>query len=399
MSSQQSTSTPAWTEDLLRRSLLAEEIIDVHFHLFSSRSKSSKRVRHPRVLNSNTVLLKNSAKYFADLFSSETTPSGPKAVDVKDSDELFDGLPLGDYGYESDSDLEDEDDGNTDEDDDGYEVNYDVKKSPGTISGPDERNDEKLDTKIARANGARPSVSYKGRRIFVKDTAFQTWYCLVYYLYTGVITFSPLRSSGSRDSQSLAPNSDKRPLCSAKSMYALATKLGLNQLRDQAFAFIRKNVNENNVLQELACSFAGRYLDVLEFELDLLAQNLATIPVIQGFPQLMRRIAKNELAHGADILIGLHTRIIRQHYLPVPNTTSSSTRPTPTFSPTPPTTTVPPVQPATTVPLTQPAATTAFPFSTLPTATPATQPPFSFPTGFSTTKATTSIFGNLSKTN
>ncbi|KIN94115.1 hypothetical protein M404DRAFT_35369, partial [Pisolithus tinctorius Marx 270] len=119
MSSQQSTSTPAWTEDLLRRSLLAEEIIDVHFHLFSSRSKSSKRVRHPRVLNSNTVLLKNSAKYFADcecyaissnvlqgtnhldlVFSSETTPSGPKAVDVKDSDELFDGLPLGDYGYE-----------------------------------------------------------------------------------------------------------------------------------------------------------------------------------------------------------------------------------------------------------------------------------------------------------
>ncbi|KAI5993829.1 hypothetical protein F5J12DRAFT_423628 [Pisolithus orientalis] len=416
MSSQQSTSTPAWTEDLLRRSLLAEEIIDVHFHLFSSRSKSSKRVRHPRVLNSNTALLKNSAKYFADsecyaisnnvfrgtnhldlVFSSETTPSGPKTVDVKDSDELFDGLPLGDYGYESDSDLEDEDDGNTDEDDDGYEMNYDVKKSPGTISGPDERNDEKLDTKIAQANCARPSVSYKGRRIFVKDTAFQTWYCLVYYLYTGVITFSPLMSSGSRDSQSLTPNGDKRPLCSAKSMYALATKLGLNQPRDQAFAFICKNVNENNVLQELACSFAGRYPDVLESELDLLAQNLATIPVIQGFPQLMRRIAKNELANGADILIGLHTRIIRQHYLSVPNTTSSSTRPAPALSLTPPTTTVPQVQPATTVPLTQLAPTTPSLFHTPPTVASATQP-FSFPTAFLTTKAGGGVFANASKT-
>lgn len=58
--------TPAWTEELLRQSLLSEELIDVHFHLFASRSKSSGSAVNVRTLHANTVLLKKSAKYFAD---------------------------------------------------------------------------------------------------------------------------------------------------------------------------------------------------------------------------------------------------------------------------------------------------------------------------------------------
>ncbi|KAI6102940.1 hypothetical protein F5141DRAFT_239701 [Pisolithus sp. B1] len=316
MFSLQTAVTPAWTEDLLRRSLLAEDIFDVHFHLFSSRSKSSRKVLHPRMLNSNTLLLKNSAKYFVDLFSSETIPSDLQTVAVETSDTIFDGLPLDEYGYESDSDLEDEQDESDDEDDDdddddGYGLSCDVKKNSGAVSG---LNSKKLDMKIVKAS-ATSAESDKGRHIFVRDTAFQTWYCLLYYLYTGVISFAPLRSSGG---QRGSLNANKRPQCSAKSMYALATKLGLDQLRDQAFAFVRKNLNEKNLLQELACSFAGRYPDVLELELDLLAEKFATVPIIQGFPHLMTRIAKNELDHGAKILIGHHTRTLQKHSLSTP---------------------------------------------------------------------------------
>lgn len=280
------------------------------------------------MLNSNTRLLKSSAKYFAELFNSETMLSNSKTVLVETNDTIFDGLPLHEYGYESDSDLEDEqdesddeDDNDEDEDDDGYELSHDVQQNPGAVSGP------KLDVKIAQAR-ATSSQSHKGCHIFVKDTAFQTWYCLVYYLYTGVMTFAPLSSSGGRKgSASDYLNADTKPQCSAKSMYALATKLGLNQVREQAYNFIRQNVNEKNLLQELACSFAGRHPEILEFELDLLAEKYATVSIIQGLPELMTRIAKDELDHGAKILIGHHSRILQKYSLsapPLPTATSLS---------------------------------------------------------------------------
>jgi len=58
----------------------------------------------------------------------------------------------------------------------------------------------------------------------------------------------------------------------------------------------------------------NRYPRALEMELDMLSQKIATAPIIEGLPALMRRIAQKELPHGADIIIGLHTRILQLHY-------------------------------------------------------------------------------------
>jgi len=58
----------------------------------------------------------------------------------------------------------------------------------------------------------------------------------------------------------------------------------------------------------------NRYPRVLETELDILSQKIATAPIIEGLPALMRRISQKELPHGADIIIGLHTRILQLHY-------------------------------------------------------------------------------------
>lgn len=49
-------------------------------------------------------------------------------------------------------------------------------------------------------------------------------------------------------------------------------------------------------------------------ELDMLSQKIATAPIIEGLPTLMRRISQKEMPHGADIIIGLHTRILQLHY-------------------------------------------------------------------------------------
>ncbi|KIM57529.1 hypothetical protein SCLCIDRAFT_28761 [Scleroderma citrinum Foug A] len=327
--------TPTWTEELLRQSLLSEELIDIHFHLFASRSKSSGSAVNVRTLHANAVLLKKSAKYFADLLGPETSPSGTMLMDVKLDDEIFGGLALGDYGYESDSDLEDEDndedEDEKDDPDDDRSVDADITGSNSFVSATaDSVKDydllEKEDSNTTTPTGGLPgrptahkpsgivSIPSKGRHIFIKDTAFQTWYCLMYYLYTGEVHLLPPKSSGNQGSRRLSLNASEEPRCSAKSMFRLAIKLNLDELREHAFSMMNESLDERNLLQELASGFVGRYPRVLEMELDMLSQTIATAPIIEGLPALMRRISQKELPHGADIIIGLHTRILRLHY-------------------------------------------------------------------------------------
>ncbi|KAI5985077.1 hypothetical protein EDD15DRAFT_2304404, partial [Pisolithus albus] len=297
------------------------------------------------MLNTNTALLKSSGKYFKDLFSSDPAPSDTMIFNVSTTDIIFDGLELEEYGYGSDSDLEDEDDGTTVKGDTDALVScaqspeamgsdFDDRashfylKNPSNHEGnytfPVHQNASDVSGGMSSWNyrsfqfDGMSSASDRGFHIFVKDTAFQTWYSLMYYLYTDYITFSPLKSSGQREHGRYSHTAKPRPQCSAKSMYCLATKLGIDRLRVLAFDSIRDRVNESNLLQELASSFAGRYPDVLELELDLLAQKVASPPIVEGLPHLMRRIALKELSHGADIMIGLHTRILQKHYPPTP---------------------------------------------------------------------------------
>ena len=118
------------------------------------------------------------------------------------------------------------------------------------------------------------------------------------------------------------------------SLTSFRLQLNLEELREHAFNTITECLDEDNLLQELAGSFAGRYgiyyfyytstmnhtsgmnrySRVLELELDLLLQKIATPPIVEGLPTLMRRISQKELPHGADVIIGLHTRILRLHY-------------------------------------------------------------------------------------
>ncbi|KAF8837057.1 hypothetical protein BDN67DRAFT_957219 [Paxillus ammoniavirescens] len=158
-------------------------------------------------------------------------------------------------------------------------------------------------------------LSLGSRHILVKDTAFQTWYTLLNYLYTGKVTFLPPKSSAIHSGKS-SEGPKEKPKCSAKSMYRLACKVGLDDLRDEAFTSIKSHLTENNILRELSCKLLSRYPALLEMELDVLYPHIASPPVVAGFPELAKRIADKELPQGADIIIGLHTRTLRQHYSP-----------------------------------------------------------------------------------
>ncbi|KAI6134327.1 hypothetical protein EV401DRAFT_2064078 [Pisolithus croceorrhizus] len=334
-----SPNTPLWTEALLRKLLLAKDINDVHFHVFSRRSKS--RVLDPRVLNANTTLLKSSTKYFADLFSSDVIPSNTAMMNVKATDKIFDGIEQSEYGYESDSDLEDDDTDitasptqtqmTTCSDSDDNDSDTAVPTTPSLEKYYDSFQQNVSDAIGLSSEGPACAQSIwavgGGRHIFVKDAAFKTWYCLLHFLYMGTTEFSPLSSSGLRGSERSSCNTGRVSKCSAKSMYRLATKLSIDELRDRAFASIRSNIDENNLLQELASRFTGRHPAVLEMELDLLLQKIASAPIVEGLPKLMARISQKELSHGADIMAGFYTRILQKHYLtqlPTPSTAVAS---------------------------------------------------------------------------
>lgn len=316
-----STDTTLRTEVLLRKLLLGKDVNEVHFHVFSRRSNS--RVLDPRVLNADATLLESSSEYFADLFSSDVIPSDTAVMNVKTPDVILDGIDQSEYGYESDSDLEDDTASPTQRQ---VVAGSDSNDGDSGTCAPNtaslEKDYEFLPQRVSNTIGllpeGPPSIQPSamglggGRHIFVKDAAFQTWYCLLHFLYTGAAEFAPLKSSGG--SINFSCNTSQRPMCSAKSMYRLATKLNIAELRDQAFASIRNNINENNLLQELASGFTGKYPAVLEMELDLLLEKIASAPIVEGLPKLMARISQKELSHGADIMAGFYRRILKKHY-------------------------------------------------------------------------------------
>jgi hypothetical protein len=58
-------------------------------------------------------------------------------------------------------------------------------------------------------------------------------------------------------------------------------------------------------------------------ELDVLYAHIASLPVVAGLPALAQRIAHKELPHGADIIVGIHTRLLKErHHLQSASTPS-----------------------------------------------------------------------------
>lgn len=51
---------------------------------------------------------------------------------------------------------------------------------------------------------------------------------------------------------------------------------------------------------------------LLEMELDVLYAHIGSAPVVAGFPALARRIADKGFPHGADIIVGIHARLLTE---------------------------------------------------------------------------------------
>ncbi|KAH7882004.1 hypothetical protein F5I97DRAFT_1910981 [Phlebopus sp. FC_14] len=313
-------------EELLRKLLLGQELVNTQFHLFSRRSKATRKVVGRRVLYTNDALLTANVQFFADLLSSsdadltQSDPSLSNIAENDDDDRIPSGIAIEEYGYESDSDLEDDadpDEGSASAESDAAE-SVDNEESGVSIETTatirDAAATPALPVRTTRSSVNRLQV-IGAHRILVKDTAFQTWYALLNYLHTGKVVFlAPKPSCSHFPSQTTSSSTAEAPKCSAKSMYRLACKVGIDALRDLAFASICNSLTERNILAELASTFTSRYPPILEKELDVLFKHVGSPSIVTGLPLLVQRIANKELVHGADIINGLHTRILSAHY-------------------------------------------------------------------------------------
>ncbi|KAG1737501.1 uncharacterized protein EDB91DRAFT_1140199 [Suillus paluster] len=292
------SSNQARINALLRKSLIGE-LLDTQFNLFSARSKREGNVTKLQSLFANDEALAVSSEYFTSLLS-EKTLSDPALVELQDYHACEEGISLDEYGYASDSDLEEEEN-ETNEmvpDDEMLELCA-AERTPLTAS-----------IKNYAPKGVQRTIP--SRILLVTDTAFNTWEALLYYLYTDEIVFAPLRSQASKIAKHRSL--DEPPPCSPKSMYRLACKIKQEKLQDKALAAIRSRLTENNILQELSSSLTPRFPAILEMEVEILFQHISTPTVMKDFPTLIQRIASAGLPHGADIMTKLHERMLRQHY-------------------------------------------------------------------------------------
>ncbi|KAF8893869.1 hypothetical protein BD779DRAFT_957150 [Infundibulicybe gibba] len=241
---------------ILSDSLLGLDRTDTKFYLFSKRNDAGRKTQ-PLPIFASSQVLRGKSSYLDSLL----TISGFKESALVDLDstqpDLANFSDAG-YDYDSDSDL-DSDDG--DEKPSTLGSN-DPGGSPGaphlrTVSG----------TKVSRRIG---------RIVYIPDAAYKTWKALIWYLYTGKIDFLPLRSQG----QDPPPTTIDifRPTCSPKSMYRLADKLEIPELRSLSLAALRSGITQSNVMQELFCRFTSLYPEVQEAESDFLIANFMSIP-------------------------------------------------------------------------------------------------------------------------
>ncbi|TFK54320.1 hypothetical protein OE88DRAFT_1732992 [Heliocybe sulcata] len=280
----------------LETSIYSASFTDTRFFAFSRRHQRLGRIDTPVPLFANSSILK-AATYYDTLFSVGFSESSLSALDNKFPENESPAIDINDYGYDSDSDLSDYDETAPSENEDDVPSQQESNESPvqGDVGEP-------------REQPGAISAGKLGRTVIVKDAALRTYTALIFYLYTGEITFRSLTSSQREPSA----NAESSRSCSPKSMYRLADKLGVEELKRLAFEALKANLGETNIVQEAFSKFTATpgFEEIRSMELGILRQACRSTKVQSDLPQMMRRAVRGELPHAEEMVDSLIRRII-----------------------------------------------------------------------------------------
>ncbi|KAI4526158.1 hypothetical protein K525DRAFT_189736 [Schizophyllum commune Loenen D] len=185
------------------------------------------------------------------------------------------------YDYDTDSDI----------DDDGADTeNEDQPPTPSFFfffcSVSDDNDDSGGDAAATAVDAL--GDAHSATVINVKHHAHRTWKAFVFYLYTGKIAFKKLTSA--EDAGSVT--SPASPLeCSPKSMYAIAEKAKMDDLRALCIQAIMADITVKNVAQEVFGKFSSKYPEVLEAETDFLVKHLKDSKCAEEVQRVMQNAA------------------------------------------------------------------------------------------------------------
>ncbi|EPQ57461.1 hypothetical protein GLOTRDRAFT_137786 [Gloeophyllum trabeum ATCC 11539] len=274
--------------------------VDTRFFAFSRRQRQSGRIGTPVALFANSSILKTSSDYYETLLSGTFAESSVSALndDFPAHENVF--VDGDDYGYESDSDLSDcetlaapVDAAGTQSEQNGIRTkvssgrshkqkHVDAVEAEKTrvgqnrlATGENRIIDQRfipLDNRSSTRVESLTNADRLGRTVIVKDAAARTYNALLFYLYTGEVTFSHLTSSGKGKDKSSQPEEYKAPACSPKSMYRLADKLGMEELRQRALDAIKLDLSLRNIVVEAFSKFTATpgFHEIRKMEIALL---------------------------------------------------------------------------------------------------------------------------------
>ncbi|KAF7288742.1 hypothetical protein MIND_01419400 [Mycena indigotica] len=242
------------------------ELIDVKFWAYS-RARNGY-IYDPRPLYGNLRLMRGTSKQFDedldDMFSGFSESGQTDITNDHAPEDAFDG-----YDYMSDSDLEDGEEFDGDTDIHGQEsVEPDEKEQP--VAGPSIQRSTSPDVIVQQELQGR-----RGHRVVIKGHAYNTWKALIYYLYTGKVHFREVGGRASRFDLR-QPREDEAPECSPKSMYKLADKHGLAELKLLAFEAIRARLSVDTIVHEVFSNFTAIFDEVKTMQVAFLRANLHT---------------------------------------------------------------------------------------------------------------------------
>lgn len=133
---------------------------------------------------------------------------------------------------------------------------------------------------------------------------FASWSSLFFYMCTNAIQFAPLTSlgAGARTQYIQDWTTLKNPPpCSPKTIYSLATVLGMKALRGLAYHEMRSKITSANIIPELFSTFTSRHADIAEMQCALLYDKFNDESTTDEGMALIKGIVGGGSAHSAHV--------------------------------------------------------------------------------------------------
>ncbi|KAI5889714.1 uncharacterized protein SCHCODRAFT_02635411 [Schizophyllum commune H4-8] len=219
--------------------------------------------------------------------------------------------PQDEYDYSSDSDIDDEEPDpaqelagqSTSRNLDDYTVSVgelatsarsdDLESEVFTSVGSMDDDDERIspDGPAIGLEIVVPREPRRGEVVRLTNYAHRTWRAFVFYMYTGKIAFKRLSSTGVLDRGAADPLH-----CSPKSMYRIAHKAKLDDLRARCMQAILADLTEANVVREAFSKFSSQYRAVRNAQTDFLVKHLQDPACGQEVERVMQDLSN--MPHG-----------------------------------------------------------------------------------------------------